>query len=582
MGMMEFQSIDRHFADFLAGKPDGDFSPRWLAAALVSRAVREAHICLYLEDPAETEMWVEGKAVWLPDRINWRNRLREWEAVGRPGDFRPLILDEDDRLYLYRYWKYERDLADFLLSSTGSPARNMDGGKLEEGLLRLFPKRFPEEPDRQREAAEASVRNRFCVISGGPGTGKTTTVVRILALLLEQAGDRPFRIALAAPTGKSAAKLNESIRATRKNLNCSDAILERIPEEVPTIHRLLGPVRGSIRFRHSRDNPLPCDAVVIDEASMVALPLMTKLVAALRPEARLILLGDKDQLASVEAGAVLGDICHGGRLASHLVVLEKNYRFDSHSGIGRLGRMINEGNGVAALALLKDPLVSDGNWMDLPDPSGMKQALLQPILEGYAPVMRAQTPDEALCRFDGFRILCALRRSTVGVAAINLLVEEILAENGLIDPNSRWYRGRPVMITVNDYGMKLYNGDIGMVWPDGEGRPRVFFPAPGGGLYPVSPLRLPRHETVYSMTVHKSQGSEFDRVILMLPDHDSDLMTRELLYTGITRAKGSVSVWGTEAGFVAAVSRKIDRKSGLRAMLGESVDGTSVGYRNSG
>jgi exodeoxyribonuclease V alpha subunit len=409
-----------------------------------------------------------------------------------------------------------------------------------------------------------------------------------------------LRIALAAPTGKAAARLKESIRHMKNGLDCSSAIKDLIPEDVTTIHRLLGVRSGSVRFRHSEDNLLPHDVVIIDEASMVALPLMAKLVVALKNDARLILLGDRDQLASVEAGAVLGDICGSGRrdmyslgfagfvkrvageivpaeavvtangiLSDSLVVLQWNYRFGVDSSIGAVSRAVNAGEGKNAFAVLIDESSIGSKWRVVPKPDKLKKALSEKIAAEYGPYLAAGSPSEALKLFDTFRILCALRQGPYGVAGMNVLAEEILTEKGLIERHSCWYSGRPVMITVNDYGLKLFNGDIGIVMPDPEhdGNLRVWFPAPEGGVRSVSPVCLPAHETVYAMTVHKSQGSEFERVLLLLPDHDSEALARELIYTGITRAKNEVEVWADEDIFVAAVSRRIDRTSGLDAAL---------------
>jgi exodeoxyribonuclease V alpha subunit len=446
----------------------------------------------------------------------------------------------------------------------------------------------------------AAVRKRFCVISGGPGTGKTSTVVKIIALLLEQAKEKNMCIALAAPTGKSAARLNASIRIMKEKLECAPAIREMIPDEVSTIHRLLGAKGGSVRFRYSGDNPLPFDAVIVDEASMVALPLMAKLAIALKNDARLILLGDRDQLSSVEAGAVLGDICGGGRnepfspefadlvarvaderipteslagplplLTDSLAILKRNYRFGAESGIGAVGRAVNAGEGEGAIALLSGESCRGVAWRSIPKPDRLRKALSGTVVAGFGAYLASKSPAEALERFDAFRVLCALRQGPYGIAAINAIVENILAEKGLIDLRSRWYRGRPVLITVNDYNLKLFNGDVGIVYPDPEdgGTLRVFFPAPDGKVRKISPVRLPAHETAYAMTIHKSQGSEFDRVLMLLPGHDSEILTRELIYTGITRAKAEAEIWGDEEIFVTAVSRKIDRKSGLRDAL---------------
>jgi len=592
----ELTAIDRHFAAFIR-RETVDAPPSLLpVVSLTSNVVGNGSICLNLADIAGRDIVVDGAELRLPEVDQLKSELSGTGVVGSPGHFKPLVLDDNGRLYLYRYWQYERNLARTILAKAAHAAFDIDEVLLSEGVARLFPGGAEGETDWQKIAALAAVRKGFCVISGGPGTGKTSTVVKIIALLLEQAKGGSLRIALAAPTGKSAARLKESIRLMKEKLDCSAEVKALIPEEVTTIHRLLGVRKDSVRFRHGEDNLLPHDVVIVDEASMVALPLMAKLAVALKKDVRIILLGDRDQLASVEAGAALGDICGGGRqepfsagfvehvnrvagekiaadpsgtaplpLADSLVVLKRNYRFAADSGIGAVARAVNAGDGTGAIDLLK----AGNNWHDIPAADSLKKSLVSRVIAGYGAYLATVSPVEALQRFDGFRMLCALRQGLYGVSGVNALVEEILAGKGLIDTRSRWYPGRPVMITVNDYHLKLFNGDVGIVLPDpgSEGALRVWFPDSEGGVRSVSPVRLPAHETVYAMTVHKSQGSEFDRVLMLLPCHDSEALTRELIYTGLTRAKSDVEVWGSEEVFGAAVSRRIERKSGLRDAL---------------
>ncbi len=597
---IELSLIDRHFAAFISSMA-GDAHPlTGLIAALASHAVGEGNICLNLAEIEGRQFRIDGVETELPDIEGLRRILGGTQVVGRPGELRPFILDGMERLYLYRYWKYEQDLARVILEKAGYVRPDIDEELLRQGLKRLFPSDPGNEPDRRVMAAVAAIRKNFCVISGGPGTGKTSTVVRIIALLIEQAKGKPLRIALAAPTGKSAARLKESVGLIKEELNCAPEIKAQISSDVLTIHRLLGPIGGSTRFRYSSDNPLPFDVVIVDEASMVALPLMARLAMSLKRDSRLIVLGDRDQLASVEAGAVLGDIC-GGRgdqcyspefnaffadmtgvpladeshdgqsfgLADSLVILKKNYRFGSDSGIGRLAAVVNAGEGKVALELLKDGGFEDIALRSMPEPDGMLRAMAEAVVAGYSSCILAETPANALKCLDQFRILCVLRRGPYGIAGVNALVEEILASKGLIDPRNAWYHGRPVMITVNDRNMKLFNGDVGVVFHDrsSAGGPRVWFPDPEGGVRDISPVRLPHHETVYAMTVHKSQGSEFDRILMLLPNRDTAILTRELLYTGITRAKTAVEIWGNEKMLTNSISRTIDRKSGLRDAL---------------
>lgn len=595
----ELSAIDRHFADFILGESQGASVILKAVVSLLSSAVGSGDICLNLAEIAGREIRIDSAAICIPEFENLRRSLLETPVVGSPGDFRPLVLDAGGRLYLYRYWKYEQDLAQIILKKAAISCHTIDKLLLADGLKRLFPAAVENGADWQKVAALAAVWKKFCVISGGPGTGKTSTVVKILALLLEQAQSAPLRIALAAPTGKAASRLKESIGTMSDTLGCAEAIIENIPREVSTIHRLLGPIAGSVRFRYSDKNPLPFDVVIIDEASMVALPLMAKLATALKPDARLILLGDRNQLASVEAGAALGDMCGAGQheifstefsdlvfnltgdrippaipyerlpvLGDSLVVLKKNYRFSPGSGIGAAARAVNAGNGEDVIAIVK----SDGAdivWHDIPKPEALKKALTDAVIDGYGKYLAAGTAAEAIERFDAFRVLCALRLGPYGVADINALIEEILMKKGLIDPKKRWYKGRPVLITVNDYHLKLFNGDVGIIFPDleGDGSLRVFLPAPDGSIRNLSPVRLPEHETVFAMTIHKCQGSEFNQVHLLLPGFDSPVLTRELIYTGITRAREKVDIWGNEEVFIGAVSRKTDRKSGLKEAL---------------
>ncbi len=583
-----YREIDREFAEYLcrlAGKDDAILRRMALE---VSRATGEGHICLDLNEAcgsaaAETAASLAGISV-----------------VGLPGTVAPLVLDREDRLYLYRYWCYEQELAAVLRAMAGERLAAVDPVVLKDGLERLFDPVGEDWPDWQRIAAAAALRSRLTVVSGGPGTGKTSTVVRIIALLLEQSGGERCRIAMAAPTGKAAARLREAVRAARARLREKTPVADAIPDDVFTIHRLLGVVPGSCRFRHDSRNPLPHDVVIVDEASMVALPLMAKLAAALSRRARLILLGDRDQLASVEPGAVLGDICHRGgedrysadfnaylrqvtgqsldgypdlglmpSFADSLVVLRKNYRFGAAGAIGKISRAINQGDAEAAVREFQDPVDEEVSMKDLPSDGCLQAALVGSVLAGYREYLEKDDPAEALASFDRFRILCAVRSGVRGVSGLNRAVEDILAAQGLLQPDRIWYRGRPVMIRVNDYALRLYNGDIGIALKDPErpGALAVFFPAENGGVRKVSPLRLPAHETVFAMTVHKSQGSEFDRVLLVMPRADSPVLTRELLYTGMTRARKSLVLWCGEDIFRTAVSRRTDRRSGLRQAL---------------
>ncbi|MGZ6292254.1 MAG: exodeoxyribonuclease V subunit alpha [Syntrophales bacterium] len=606
-----FSDLDIHFARFM-GRLAGSHVPEiLLAAAMVSRFTREGNICLDLRSVEGTLLNGDNDSedvLVLPALAKWSAVLEGCKVVGRPGEYKPLILDNRSRLYLYRYWDYERTLAEFIKGRIRDTEdkngrrdlREADTALLRESLSRLFPV-TPDDGDTDwaKIAAVTAFLKRFSVISGSPGTGKTTVVAKVLALLLEQSKGKELRIALAAPTGKAAFRLQESIRKNREGLASPSAVKAAIPDNATTIHRLLGSLRNSPYFRHNERNPLPFNLVVVDEASMVDLPLMSKLVQAMPTEARLILLGDRDQLSSVEAGAVLGDICGIGETrpySSHfvgtmkaitgrdlassatdtipgmqdcIIGLKKNYRFEKETGISRACSEVNAGNSQNALIILRSDTYADISWSDIKRPHAMISALRKVVNKRFSNYLQVadthNNSEHALDFFEEFRILCAVRQGPFGVVAVNRLVETILKEANLIKPEGQWYSGRPIMITRNDYNLRLFNGDVGIILQDHgqENELRAFFRDAAGNIRKFPPVMLPEHETVFAMTVHKSQGSEFTSVLFILPDYDSPVLTRELIYTGITRAKKHVEIWGSEGIFRTAVSRRIMRTSGL-------------------
>lgn len=603
--------LDLHFTRFLARQAESVAPEVLLAVCLASHWTGNGNICINLPVLAGTAPFADGGADGpvAPELPVWRKCLRASPVVGRPGEFRPLILDRRNRLYLYRYWDYEQRLAKALLTRARQTLAGLDESRLAADLTHLFG--LPgERVDWQKIAAATALLRGLCVISGGPGTGKTTTVVRVLALLCAQQPERPPAVALAAPTGKAAARMQEAIRAARDRLDLSPKLAAAIPDQAQTLHRLLGPLPDGVGFRHGPEQPLPLDVLIVDEASMIDLALMVKLVEALPADARLILLGDKDQLASVEAGAVLGDICGAvpgfrtafrdrlaaltgeplpaGRdsaspLADCVVQLRRSYRFGRDSGIGRLARAVNTGRAAPARGLLASERSADLRWRTLSG-RGLSDQLALRLAEGYGPYLRLLREGapaiEIFAAFERFRVLCALRAGPFGVQQLNRLIEQMLARRRLIRPlqaraERLWYPGRPVMVTRNDYNLRLYNGDIGLALTDEAGHLRVWFQSVDGQLRRLAPGRLPPHETVFAMTVHKSQGSEFDQVLLVLPPDDNRILGRELLYTGITRARLRVEVWATGPSFDTAVARRVLRASGLRDALWRSARGRS-------
>ncbi|WP_258187880.1 exodeoxyribonuclease V subunit alpha [Trinickia symbiotica] len=674
------RALDAAFARFLSREVQQARPLLILAAALASHQLGRGHACLdlraTLDDPAfALSLPPDGPPEWLADTpacapadllagvtlAEWLAALDERILVSAGAGNTPLVL-VGTRLYLRRYWQYEQDVRAGIerrLHASREQAAMLNTDAVRAALDRLFPAREAARPgaDWQKLACALAARSAFSIVTGGPGTGKTTTVVRLLALLQaialtnDAAGAnttrhaRPLRIKLAAPTGKAAARLNESIAGTVARLPLDGfaygmAVRESIPTAVSTLHRVLGTRPDSRRFRHDAANPLPVDVLVIDEASMVDLEMMAAVLDALPESARLILLGDKDQLASVEAGAVLGELCgravkghytpetldwlqaatgeriddsmrdeHGTTLDQAIAMLRESHRFSSDSGIGELALRINEGDAAgvmrvlserrADVALLSCSATEDASFKSLvvdgrgaADPAFSDAAIA--ARQGYRHYLETMasgepeadaTPEafaawaaQVLKAHGAFQLLCAVRRGPWGVEGLNKRIARLLHEEGLIDARSEWYPGRPVLVTRNDYELGLMNGDIGIALPvpggkDGGRALRVAFPSAdgSGGIKWVLPSRLQAVETVFALTVHKSQGSEFEHAALVLPDTYSPILTRELVYTGVTRARAFLTLAMPEGKSVLeqAVTAKVQRASGLLAGFGE-------------
>ena len=573
------------------------------SAIRVSRATSEGHSCLALDELLAT---LAADTLPPPDLATLRARLLDARVVGTPQapDSLPLILD-DQRLYLHRYYDYECRLARALVArstphspsplSTGGPAAagQPDHAALSPAVAALLERLFAPDPqdaaapDWQKIAVRTALLGRLTVISGGPGTGKTTTVANLLACLLET--DPDCRIALTAPTGKAAARMVEVIR--RRAGHLPDALRARLPTASSTIHRLLdGTPEG--RFRHHAGNELPIDVLIVDEASMLDLALAVHLLEAVPQHAKIILLGDKDQLAAVESGAVFSELSarpaadpiqrRHTALDGRVIWLQRNHRFAADSAIGLLATDANAGNAAGAIARLGHSTRSSLSWLDdggaVPSPRST-----QAMLDGYDSYIEAMRnhgtdPRAISAAFARFRVLCAVRDGPWGVNALNQLIGGHVrrALRHAADPGARseWYPGRPVMVLRNDRVLQLFNGDIGIVLPDAEGVLQVWFADEHDGFRAIAPVRLPEHETAFAATVHKAQGSEFDAVLLALPAEGNRILSRELFYTAVTRARERLTVVAEAAVVAAAINTPTRRASGLSSRLRIPADGS--------
>ncbi|MDF1629447.1 MAG: exodeoxyribonuclease V subunit alpha [Alcanivoracaceae bacterium] len=614
--------LDRALAAMLMDDGNEQDERVLLLAALASQQLGQGDICVDLQRAVATPSQLfshppgsdssESPLHWLKQQTlaDLLDALQHSAVVAsseKPHASAPLIVD-NHRLYLRRYFRYEADVAEHIGTRLTYPVTAP--AQLKQRLDTLFPPRQDGQPDWQKIACALASRSAFTLITGGPGTGKTTTVVRLLGLLQSVAMEQgaALRIRLAAPTGKAAARLKSSISSAIASLPLDAAVRDQIPAEVSTLHKLLGSRPDSRSFRHHRHNPLHADLVVVDEASMMDLDMTASLLDALRPDTRLILIGDKDQLSSVEAGAVLGNLClgsdsgqynsdtvnwlqqhcgedvsafagNGSALAQQTAMLRVSHRFSADSGIGELARAVNRGQRDQLTAVWQK------NHHDIEQrtlSSLQDQSLTRLSVDGYShylKVLEQKRPatdsgtenwaTEVLTAFDDFQLLCALREGDAGVAGLNQRIARALHRSGLIGRAEGWYEGRPVIMTRNDYQLGLMNGDVGVTLNlAAAGQPamlRVAFRLADGHISLVLPSRLEGVDSVYAMTVHKSQGSEFRHAALVLPDNQQGV-SRELLYTAITRARQHFTVLGTAAA-LALPARPTVRASGLAARL---------------
>ncbi len=544
--------IDRHFAALMTDLAPGDDTSVALAAALASAATREGHTCLDLEELAGRD----GPAgLRMPCRDAWIASLEASPVVRQTdsGTPAPLVLSGGRRLYLERLFELEESVAAGIRERCAVPLETADSHAA------LVDRHVPEDAvdDGPRKAVTVALGGRFCCISGGPGTGKTTIVARILSVLLDAGLVSPGGIALTAPTGKAAARLQQAVRdaSQRPDVAMLDA---------RTIHRWL---------ISSRWHEEPTQLLVIDEASMVDINIMGQVLGTLPDTARFVLLGDSLQLSSVQPGSVFADLVAAAAsksspLHSRIVELRHNWRFDAEGGIGRLAEAIRTNDADGVIAALDDPGEPDITRRPLEGAEGFRRLALRLTEDLYGPLVQdiASTPEKGFDPFSRFAVLCAHRRGAIGSARFNRLVEEGLRDRGLARQRDGFYAGRPVIITRNDPATGLSNGDTGIVFPVEGGGRNVLFPQlrdDSGNARVLPPGRLPDHESVFAMTVHRAQGSEYQDVTVVPGGEDSPILTRELLYTAVTRARRTVTIHGSEDEIRAALANRTRRLSGL-------------------
>lgn len=559
---------------------------------LLSKRFSEGHICLDLEDIDIEELKEAGFGKVELQVLSGNS------VVGGEKDFQPFILWKN-KLYMQRYFFYESVVYEQVISLINSEkeeraTREKELLDLKDTITHLFPADNLGKPDWQMVAAISAVLNRFNIITGGPGTGKTTTVAKILALLLRL--DPDTKIALAAPTGKAAARMAESLKATaqKPELNLDAATKEVFSKLEPsTLHRLLGAKPNKIYFKHDNANTLPHDLIIVDESSMIDVALFAKLLDAIKPTASVIFLGDKDQLASVEAGSLFGDLCtaqnelnlfnhnrakfindlmplgktplseeniqaNNHPLFQHIIELQHSYRFAAGGNIGIFSRAIID-NDVATIKSF-----FDNHAPDIALDSEYKANTLTTFAKAYRDYILEPDIKTALQKLNNLRVLCATREGEQGVYKTNQHIERYLQSKDLISVSATFYEHRPVMVTGNNYELGLFNGDIGIVRKDETGKLRVYFEDADGNLRGIQPAFVTASETVFAMTIHKSQGSEFDNVLVRLPDYgENAILARELLYTAVTRAKKKVIVQASEEVILETCGRRVKRGSGI-------------------
>lgn len=552
--------LDVELAEALARAGRSEDPDIALAIALTSRNVRNGHSCFPIGLRAR-EIWPREALPEdvLPTPSTWIETLQA-SALTDSG---PLVLDAAGRLYLRRYWELERDIAQQLaVRAGGDPLEFGTGPSLEERLRRLFGGE-PESP--QAQAARTALEHRVSLLCGGPGTGKTTTVAAVVALLVEDAearGASTPRIVLLAPTGKAAARLGDAVRRAKTRIDTADHVLDTIPTEASTVQRALGMRREGMRFSRNADRPLEADVIVVDEASMIDLALMRQLLESTKADARLIIVGDPNQLTSVEAGSVLQDLVTASSETwwkDRITLLTKTYRYDETQPLGRLIAAIRSGDANEVEELLERSTEGDLIW----SPIDALPGELERAAGRWSETLESADAEEHFRRREQYVVLTPFRRGPTGTLRLGQAIEERLGAPGRTKPAAQ-----PILIEENSSELRVYNGDFAMLRNDGTAT--AVIQSADGEPRDIAEARLPRYSSAYALSIHKAQGSEFDEVLVVLPQEDAPLLTRELLYTAISRARSRVRIVGPKKVLLSALARRARRDSGLVPAVGHA------------
>lgn len=580
--MIQTKDVHKQFANYFSSKKIKPF------LYLLSKSFSEGHVCIDLKN---LDLRVLSEAGYETNLD--LNVLKKSDLVGEPCEYKPLILF-NDKLYLHRYFTYESSIYESIKNIISEEKSQREISiklllKHKDQLNNLFPTSDFVKIDWQKIAAISAVLNQFTIITGGPGTGKTTTVAKLLSILFTI--NPNIKVALAAPTGKAATRMSESLKNAGQKFTDLQSRFENL--QPLTIHRLLGVVKNDIYFKHNKENPLNYDLIIIDESSMIDISLFSKLLVAIKSKTKLILLGDKDQLASVEAGSLFGDLCvaqgvlnlfsqksasiinefmdkekskltenHIAEsehlLFEHIIELQHSYRFSDDGGIGKLSQSIINNK--------KEELKT---FFDKSDKSVQvdfeySTKIFENFIDGFRNYIEEKNIEKALKKLNDLKVLCAVREGEFGIYALNEKIQKYLQNKKLIQINNEFYENRPVIVNSNNYELGLFNGDIGIVRKDENGHLKVWFESNDGSLKSVLPAFIGSVDTVFAMTIHKSQGSEFNKVLVILPDKEEmELLTRELLYTAVTRAKNKVIIQSKEEVIFKTIEKRVERGSGI-------------------